>query len=119
MRRLAFLCVLSGCRGGDVSPGYAVSTGGDARRGEQAIAARHCGVCHDIDGVPGAHGVIGPSLDGVGERSYIAGILPNTPTNLVRWIREPKTILPHSAMPTLGIGEPEAKDIAAYLYDQR
>ena len=55
----------------------------------------------------------------MGERSYIAGVLPNTPANLVRWVREPKAIQPHSAMPTLGIGEPEAKDIAAYLYDLR
>jgi cytochrome c1 len=49
----------------------------------------------------------------------LAGNLPNTPENLVRWIRQPQTIKPGNVMPDLGIGVRDARDIAAYLYTLR
>jgi cytochrome c1 len=42
--------------------------------------------------------------------------VPNTPANLVRWLRDPQTIAPGSAMPDLGVGTQVALDMAAYLY---
>jgi cytochrome c len=113
------LSLLAACRGGAESPGYAPVVGGDAQRGQEAIQRRNCGVCHQIPGVIGGHGVIGPSLDGLERRSYIAGALPNTPNNLVRWIREPRALRPRTVMPNLGIEDVEARDIAAYLYRLR
>jgi cytochrome c1 len=46
----------------------------------------------------------------------IAGQLPNSPSNLARWIQHPRTVEPKTAMPDLGLTEDQAYDIAAYLY---
>jgi len=94
-------------------------TGGDPDRGRAAMAAYGCGACHTIPGVPGARGRVGPPLAGLAERAYVAGVLPNTPANLVRWIRVPQEVDPLTAMPDLGVGEGEARDMAAYLYTLR
>jgi len=75
-----------------------------------------CGACHTIPGVRGADATVGPPLGGLGERRTIAGVLPNTPDNLVRWLRDPQAVSPGNVMPNLGLGEPQARDIAAYLY---
>ena len=58
---------------------------------------------------------VGPSLRKLARRSYIAGVLPNTGENLVRWLREPQSIKPGTAMPDLGVGERDARDMAAFL----
>jgi len=93
--------------------------GGDPGRGEQELAGFGCGSCHTIDGVTGAHGKVGPPLTGIGERSMIAGEAPNTPENLIRWIENPQSIEPNTAMPNLGVGDQAARDMAAYLYTLR
>ena len=74
--------------------------------------------CHTIDGVPGAHGLVGPPLDGIALREFIAGELPNTPQNLMRWIQHPRQVEPHTVMPEMGVTEQDSRDIAAYLYAQ-
>jgi cytochrome c1 len=38
------------------------------------------------------------------------------PENLERWLMDPPSINPHTAMPNLGIDSAEARDVAAYLY---
>jgi cytochrome c1 len=91
-------------------------SGGDVQRGEHAIYDRGCGACHVIPGVRGARGTVAQSLLGFSQRTFIAGELPNTPDNLVRWVMNPPSIRPATAMPNLGIGSDEARDIAAYLY---
>ena len=93
--------------------------GGDARLGRTEIRKYGCNTCHEISGVPGARGLIGPRLDGVGQRYYIAGELPNTPTNLMLWIEHPRQVEPHTAMPEMGVTEQDSRDIAAYLYTLR
>ena len=47
---------------------------------------------------------------------YLAGVLSNTPDNMVTWIMHPQQIAPGSAMLELGVSERDARDIAAYLY---
>ena len=89
---------------------------GNPDRGEKVIRARHCGGCHTIPGVRGAHGAVGPPLDFFSRRIYIAGEVPNTPANLVRWVMNPQSIEPTTAMPALGLDERDARDVAAYLY---
>jgi cytochrome c1 len=74
-----------------------------------------CAGCHEIRGIRGPGGRIGPPLTKVGERVYLAGMLPNTPDNLVRWIVNPKGVNPQTAMPVTGISEREARDVAAFL----
>jgi cytochrome c2 len=115
---VAFL-LLAGCRGSRYVPPYGVTMAGDPEAGRQVIEARHCGVCHDISEVTGAAGVIGPPLDHFAARSFIAGRVPNTPANLVNWIRFPQSVDPRTAMPTIGLGEREARNVAAYLYTLR
>ena len=94
----------------------ATLTNGDPRRGQLEIRNWGCGTCHTIGGVPGATAKVGPPLDGIAERSYVAGVLPNTPDNLVQWIMAPRAVDPKTAMPNLGVRTADARDIAAYLY---
>lgn len=85
-----------------------------------ALRAYGCVHCHTIDGVQGAHGLVGPPLTGLRDRVYIGGMLPNTEDNLARFIVAPAAIRPGSAMPMTGITEPEARAVARFLYsDER
>lgn len=72
-----------------------------------------------IPGISGADGLVGPPVLLFGRRAVIAGQLPNTPENLVRWILDPPSIEPGTAMPDLGLTEAEARDVTAYLYTLR
>jgi cytochrome c2 len=74
-----------------------------------------CGSCHVVPGVSGANGKVGPPLTDFGQRSYVAGLLPNNADNLQHWIRDPQQVLPGNAMPDLGVTQVDAQDIAAYL----
>ena len=91
-------------------------TGGDPGRGKLAIRQYGCAACHTIPGVEGAAGTVGPPLDRIGSRVYLAGQLENNPENMMRWIREPQGIAPGTAMPDLRVTEQDGRDIAAYLY---
>ena len=71
---------------------------------------------HSVPGISGANSLVGPPLTHFAQRGYIAGMLRNTPDNLVQWIRDPQKIVPGNAMPALGIDNRDAHDIAAYLY---
>ncbi len=93
-----------------------LTNGGNAQMGRTEIRKYGCNTCHDISGVPGARGLIGPPLDQIGRRYYIAGELPNTPDNLMLWIRHPHQVEPHTLMPEMGVTEQDSRDIAAYLY---
>jgi putative membrane protein len=119
---LAIPAVLSSCdRGGALSAQQAASLtgGGDAGKGAAAVRRFGCGACHVVPGIPGAEGQVGPPLAGIGGRAYIAGVLTNTPEHMVRWIVNPRGVDSLTAMPTLGVTQGEAKDIAAYLYTRR
>jgi len=96
-----------------------LTNGGDPRRGRVEIRKYGCNTCHDISGVPGARGLIGPPLDQIGRRYYIAGELGNSPENLMLWIRHPRQVEPHTLMPEMGVTEQDSRDIAAYLYTLR
>ncbi|WP_448190847.1 c-type cytochrome [Azospirillum sp. sgz301742] len=91
-------------------------TGGDPSSGRTAIKQRGCGGCHEIPGVQGASGTVGPSLKGIARRGYIAGVLPNSGDNLVQWILDPPGVDPKTVMPKTTSDEQEARHIAAYLY---
>lgn len=94
-------------------------TGGHVEAGRRAIAARQCGACHEIPGVERSRGEVGPSLEGIAGRKVVGGMLRNDPAAMVRWIRYPQSVVPGNAMPDIGIGDAEARDIAAYLYTLR
>ena len=107
--------LLGGCRE-QIEQTQLKMTRGDPDRGKVAIRRYGCGTCHKIPGIHGANGSVGPDLDGIGTRAYVAGILPNTPDDLIRWIRYPQNIDPRKAMPNLGVQDKDARDMAAYLY---
>jgi cytochrome c len=92
------------------------STGGDPAAGAQVVLRLGCGACHTIPDIAGAHGKVGPSLQGIASRSYVAGQLPNQPLNLEHWIQHPHSIHPDTLMPELGMTDQESRDTAAYLY---
>ena len=91
-------------------------TGGDPRRGEAMFIEYGCGSCHAVRNVRTAVGNVGPPLDGVATRVIIAGRFANTPANMEHWIRQPQQVSPGTAMPDLGVGEGDARDITAFLY---
>jgi cytochrome c2 len=93
--------------------------GGDPDTGADLMIVHGCGSCHGIPGVAGADGSVGPHLRGFADRAYVAGVLPNEPAGLVRWIVDPPAHAPQTAMPDLGVTEAEARHMAAYLYTLR
>jgi cytochrome c2 len=93
-------------------------TGGNPRLGQQLIARYGCAACHEIKGIAHADSKVGPSLTEMRSQSYVAGVLPNSASNLIKWIQHPRAIDPKTAMPELGVSEGEARDMAAYLYNQ-
>jgi cytochrome c len=110
-------CALMGCNGGKEKRQFTVAiSNGNADHGKQVIQGYGCGACHMIPGIPDARGLVGPPLMFFGQRTMIAGELPNTPDNLVKWLRNPQSVEPKTAMPNLGLSESQARDAAAYLY---
>ncbi|HYG42768.1 MAG TPA: c-type cytochrome [Bordetella sp.] len=120
---LSLLAVLAGCSDTPepLAPPAQASAlaGADIERGRQRIADHGCVSCHTIPGVKGPFARVGPSLQHVADRAYLGGVLANTPEDLVRWLRDPPAVSPHTAMPNVGLSEADARDVAAYLLTLR
>jgi putative membrane protein len=112
------IVALSSCDRASGDNGYQL-TNSDPERGRTAIRKYGCGSCHDIPGVTGAVGMVGPPLGRIAQRVYIAGVLPNEPDNMIMWLENPPGVDPKTAMPYMGITPRDARDIAAYLYTLR
>jgi len=85
------------------------------RRGEQLLTQYGCVSCHDIPGVKGAHGMVGPPLAKMALRQTIAGKFQNTPENMQKWLQNPQAMDPANAMPNLGVTPEDARDMTAFL----
>jgi cytochrome c2 len=109
---LGALLLLAGCGDEHRAPG---GVEGDPARGKVALAQYGCRACHMIPGVTGSKVYVGRPLEDMTRRRIIAGTLPNDQANLVRWIRDPQAVDPHTAMPVLGVSEHDALDMSAYL----
>jgi cytochrome c len=114
---LLALALLAACE--DHVPAQSRVPGGDAARGQALIASYGCTGCHAVPGITPSIGTVGPPLAGFAQRGHIAGRLPNRPTMLTAWLRDPPAIDPATAMPNLGLSEAETLDVAAYLYTLR
>jgi cytochrome c2 len=110
------VAVLAGC---DDHPANRPGVSGDIRHGMQLIRQNGCGACHQIPGIDDANGFVGPPLNAIGRRIYIAGVQRNTPQAMIAWLQNPQAIVPGNAMPNMGLSEPDARDITAYLYTLR
>jgi cytochrome c len=117
---VAALALAAACSApGDSDAAVANLVGGDPERGRVLLRTYGCQSCHTIPGVDGANGLVGPPLAGIASRSYIAGVLPNAPTNMLRWIADPKGVDSLTAMPNVGVTPSDARHITAYLYTLR
>jgi cytochrome c len=110
------LLALCSCKQQEIKQRAMALAGGDPDRGKEAIEHYGCASCHTIPGIPGADGLVGPSLEKVASRNYIGGVLPNNGTNIVRWILNPPAIDEKTAMPNIHVTTNDAHDIATYLY---
>ena len=90
--------------------------GASSERGREAIQRHGCVACHVIPGVAGPQSNVGPPLERMARRAYIAGVVPNLPSEMIRWLVDPPQVDPLTAMPAMGVSEAEARDMAAYLY---
>lgn len=106
----------SSCQPTDVRTPTPAGADGDQGAGRAAIIQHGCGSCHRVPGIPNAVALVGPPLDSWSQRSFIAGTLPNTVDNMVRWLDDPQAVRPGSAMPRLDLDERELIDITAYLF---
>jgi mono/diheme cytochrome c family protein len=111
---IVLLLALAGCEAPPEGGGT-----GNPDTGRAVIASVGCGVCHQIPGVPGATGIVGPSLRGFAQRTLIGGTHVNEPRVLVGWVRNAPELSPDTGMPRMPLGEHEARDVAAYLYTLR
>ncbi len=96
-------------------PGPAANRGG-ARISSKSTAARPATTSRES---PRPTARSDRRFDRLASREQLAGKLPNTPENLMRWIRDPQDVSPGTAMPQMGLSEQEGRDIAAFLYSLR
>ena len=112
----AFVSAETACDQKELERAAAAATGGDPQKGRAAISRYGCGACHTVPGIKGAEALVAPSLEHVASRSHVAGVLPNTPGNMARWIQDPPGVDRLTAMPNLGVTDSDARDIVGYLY---
>jgi len=94
------------------------------QQGVKVILQRGCGGCHTIPNIPGASGTIGPNLGPNGDippvkdrKTIAGGAVPNNSVDdLAKWILDPPSLKPVTAMPKLGLSPDDAAAAAAYLY---
>ena len=106
---------LSGCDK-DADETAISMVGGNPQRGRQIITIYGCNSCHTIPGVDGANALVGPPLIKMAARTYVGGVLQNTPANIMKWIQNAPAVDPKTAMPDLHVTQGDARDIATYLY---
>ncbi len=111
------MCALAGCGAGENSA--SAIPGANPDRGRRLVGSYGCGACHLVPGVRQAEGMVGPPLTSWSRRDFVAGVLPNSPAYLERWIMTPQAVVPGNAMPDMGVSARDAADIAAYLYTIR
>ena len=89
-----------------------------AEKGGLLFVERGCVACHVVSSIPEAVGTSGPALDGFGDPSrwpLIAGVLANTPSNTKRWLLNPASFKPDTAMLNVGLSDADADAIVAFL----
>src|SRR5262249_59484959 len=87
--------------------------GSPAAGGRQVFTTQACMGCHTIEGLSGGH--VGPDLTHFASRKTIGGgILPNTPENLGRWLKNPPAVKPGSLMPDLKLTDAQVTAPVAY-----
>jgi cytochrome c1 len=115
---LAVAAVMFGAFAG---PGASAAGGGrgveaaniPAGPGRDLFSSKTCNNCHTVAGI--STGTVGPELTHVGGHAQIAGTLPMSKENLVKWIKDPPGQKPGTTMPNLGISDADASALADWL----
>lgn len=83
-------------------------------RGE-AVFVANCSGCHAVRGT-NALGRLGPDLTHLASRKTIgAGLIDNTPGNLMRWVTNAQAMKPGVLMPTMDLRHDDVAAVVAYL----
>ena len=89
--------------------------GAVAQAGKNYFFAQTCTNCHAIGGT-GAVADAAPNLTHLAGRSLLgAGVIPNTPDELARWLRNPQEIKPGCQMPNFNLSDDQVSQLVAYL----
>ena len=97
---------------GSLAPNSALPA--DVSRGE-AVFVTNCSGCHAVRGT-NALGRAGPDLTHLASRSTIAaGLLDNTPANLVRWVTDAQAMKPGVLMPRMDLRHADIAAVVSYL----
>jgi cytochrome c oxidase subunit 2 len=84
-------------------------------RGQQVFLRSTCVNCHTVQGTAAA-GRVGPDLTHVGSRQTLgAGIEPNTPEVLRRWVQNAQSVKPGVLMPSYRFSDDDLTALVAYL----
>lgn len=95
--------------------GAPAATGGDVAQGAKLFQQMTCVNCHAIGGTP-FQARVGPDLTHVASRQTLAaGLMPNTPDNLTRWMRNPQAVKPGTYMPNLQLSDNDVRALVAYM----
>ncbi len=85
----------------------------------RAFLSQSCLNCHRVRGTP-AQGNYAPDLTHLMSRQTLAsGMIPNTPEELRRWVKDPQTIKPGCLMPAFGLSSHDRELIVGYLLTLR
>ncbi|UXH80739.1 c-type cytochrome [Roseateles amylovorans] len=103
------------CRAVNEAPAAVVPPLPTAELAQRAFRQHGCTACHIIPGVVGPDTSVGPVLTGLAGRDRIGGRVAATEQGLADWIRDPRSLDAHTAMPTVGISESQARLMARYL----
>jgi cytochrome c len=101
--------------------GVGAQPSGDAAKGA-AVFDDHCSDCHVLEGVgqgPSLIGVVGRPAGSLAGYDYTAALkasgLTWTPANLDRFLTDPKTLVPGTAMSATVVDPAQRHDLIAYL----
>jgi cytochrome c oxidase subunit 2 len=87
--------------------------------GKAAFLAQSCVSCHSVRGTP-ARGTYAPDLTHLmSRRTLAAGMVPNSPDTLRRWVDDPQQVKPGCLMPAFGLTGANREKILRYLESLR
>ena len=90
-------------------------TSSTVSEGQRIFERTACVNCHTVAGTA-AKGRFGPDLTHLMSRDTIAaGVAPNTPENLRRWIQDPSVFKAGSKMPAMGLSDYELSAMTTYM----
>jgi cytochrome c oxidase subunit II len=91
------------------------NAGAASDRGRAVFESLSCVNCHNVQGTA-AHGVFGPDLTHLMQRTTIAaGMIPNNADNLRKWVDDPQTMKPGCLMPSMKLTSPQLDSVVGYL----